>query len=71
MVAIADTEFRQRNLDNGTSTPAGMFMTRLPIYFVAVLGVILVGGIVFLATWEIPAPSGVVEKVIPDDRFPR
>lgn len=32
---------------------------------------ILVGGAVFLATWDIPPPSTVVEKEIPDDRFPR
>ncbi len=38
------------------------------------LGVVLVavfGGLVFLATWDIPSPSTKVEKVIPDDRFPR
>ena len=31
----------------------------------------LAGGGVFLATWEIPAPKAKVEKVIPDERFPR
>ncbi len=30
----------------------------------------LIGGVVFLATWQIPAPSAPVEKVIPDDTFP-
>lgn len=33
--------------------------------------VILVGGSVFLATWDIPAPTQQVEKVLPDERFPR
>lgn len=33
--------------------------------------VILVGGAVFLATWDIPAPTQQVEKVLPDERFPR
>lgn len=33
--------------------------------------VVLVGGAVFLATWDIPAPDQQIEKVIPDDRFPR
>lgn len=28
-------------------------------------------GVIFLATWDIPPPSATVEKVIPDDRFPR
>ena len=32
--------------------------------------VILIGGGLFLATWDIPAPSSTVEKVIPNDRFP-
>ena len=33
--------------------------------------VVIVGGAVFLATWRIPAPTARVEKVIPNDRFPR
>jgi len=35
-----------------------------------VLAVIVAAG-VFLATWQIPAPTAKVEKVIPNDRFPR
>jgi hypothetical protein len=31
----------------------------------------IVGGGAFLATWKIPAPTATVEKVIPNDRFPR
>jgi hypothetical protein len=31
---------------------------------------IAVGGI-FLATWNIPAPTATIEKVIPNDRFQR
>jgi hypothetical protein len=31
----------------------------------------LVGGVVFLMTWDIPPPSSTVEKVIPDERLPR
>ncbi len=30
---------------------------------------VLVGGTVFLATWDMPPPSAVTEKVIPNDRF--
>lgn len=33
--------------------------------------VLLVGGGVFLLTWDIPAPSKTVEKRIPDARFPK
>jgi len=32
---------------------------------------ILVGGTAFLSTWVIPAPITDIEKVLPDDRFPR
>ena len=40
------------------------------IIAVAVL-VLLGAGAAFLATWDIPPPSAKVEKVVPDDRFPR
>ncbi|HYB09902.1 MAG TPA: hypothetical protein VEJ16_09540 [Alphaproteobacteria bacterium] len=33
--------------------------------------VIVAGGVAFLASWDIPAPTAKVEKVIPNDRFPR
>lgn len=40
--------------------------------FVFLLIVLAVaGGGMFLATWEIPAPTNNVEKVLPDDKFPR
>jgi hypothetical protein len=40
--------------------------------FLAVLLVLAIGGLtVFLATWDIPAPSQKVEKVLSNDRFPR
>ncbi len=39
------------------------------VLFVIVLAV-LVGG-AYLATWEIPPPTTAVEKVLPDERFPR
>ena len=43
--------------------------------FVAILFILFViaiaGGVVFLATWDIPPPVQEVEKVLPNDRFPR
>lgn len=36
-----------------------------------VLVLAIVGGLVFLAMWDIPAPTARVEKVIPDDRLPK
>jgi hypothetical protein len=39
--------------------------------FALALLVVVLGGVVFLATWEIPPPTVPVEVVIPDDRLPR
>ena len=43
--------------------------------FVSVLLILLLlvigGGMAFLASWDMPAPSKAVEKVLPDERFPR
>jgi hypothetical protein len=46
-------------------------MKRLSIVLFALLLLVMVGGVVLLATTNIPAPSGTVEKVLPDDRFSR
>lgn len=46
-------------------------MGKLFVILFALIAVCLGGGAVFLATWDIPAPSQTVEKVLPDDRFPR
>ena len=46
-------------------------MGRLSFFlFVVVFGALAAGG-VFLVTWDIPAPTRTVEKVIPNDRFER
>jgi hypothetical protein len=44
-------------------------MAKIILATLLVLVVLLVGGGVFLAFWDIPAPSATVEKVIPDARF--
>jgi hypothetical protein len=46
-------------------------MGRLILVALALVLVVLIGGGVFLASWNIPAPSKTVEKVIPDARFPK
>lgn len=46
-------------------------MMRLTLIILVVLVASIVGGGIFLATWDIPAPSATVEKEVPDDRFPR
>jgi hypothetical protein len=40
------------------------------VVFIVLAGLIVSGGF-FLLTWDIPPPSAPVEKVLPDDRFPR
>jgi len=37
----------------------------------AAVAILALGGGVFLAMWDIPAPVQKIEKEIPDDRFPR
>ena len=46
-------------------------MGKLTVFVLLVLLVTIAGGGAFLATWEIPAPISNVEKVLPDDQFPR
>ena len=36
-----------------------------------ILIIIFAGGGLFLSTWEIPAPTQIIKKELPDDRFPR
>lgn len=33
--------------------------------------VLVLGGVVYLATWDAPPPTTRVERVLPDGRFPR
>jgi hypothetical protein len=40
-------------------------------YILVIFVLAIVAGGVFLATWDIPAPSEQVEKTIPNDRFAR
>jgi hypothetical protein len=46
-------------------------MRNLPRLIAFILFFSVVGGAVFLATWDIPPPVSHVEKVIPDERFQR
>ncbi len=46
-------------------------MKKLPQIVLMLLLLAIAGGGVFLATWDIPAPTSHVEKKLPDDRFPR
>lgn len=46
-------------------------MKRLTFFLIVLLVAGLGAAGVFIMTWEIPAPSAPVEKVIPNDRFDR
>lgn len=45
--------------------------TDLARLFALALLVVILGGVVFLATWEIEPPTVQVETVVPDERLPR
>lgn len=44
-------------------------MSKASLILLFLFVVVIVGGVAFLATWDIPAPSARVEKVLPDERF--
>jgi hypothetical protein len=46
-------------------------MGKATIALVLVIALLLLGGGVFLALWNPPAPSAPVEKVLPSERFPK
>lgn len=54
------------------SDPVAPSLINRPLLIgIAAVAVVVVLGIVVLASWEIPAPKTHVEKVIPNDRLPR
>jgi len=44
-------------------------MSRILALLFGLLFLALVGGGIFLATWNIPAPKAKVEKILPNDRL--
>lgn len=54
----------------GNSDSAGTMSTINRLFLVLLL-VMVLGGTVFLVTWEIPPPTARVERVVPDATFPR
>jgi hypothetical protein len=46
-------------------------MSHLLRIILIVVALVIVGGLVFLAVWDIPAPTARIEKVIPDERLPK
>lgn len=60
--------FRSRTLSTPLSSRA---MNRVSLVLIVLVVVVVGGSVVALATWDMPAPSKTVEKVLPDERFPR
>jgi hypothetical protein len=46
-------------------------MGKLTVALVIIIALALLGGMAFLALWNPPPPSAPVEKVIPNERFPK
>lgn len=46
-------------------------MKTLVRLFLVIVVLAIIGGVAFLATWDIPPPTAPVEREIPTDRFPR
>ena len=46
-------------------------MAKLTLIVVMVVMLMVLGGVIFLAYWDFPAPTTKVEKVLPDARFPK
>ena len=46
-------------------------MSTINRFLLVLLLVLVLGGAVFLVTWDIPPPTARVEHVLPDDQFPR
>lgn len=51
--------------------PLSAAARRISLIIVVIAILVIAGGAVFLATWNIPPPTKSVEKVIPDAKLPR
>ena len=46
-------------------------MGKVVLVLLAVVVLAVVGGLAWLAFWDIPAPNQPIERVLPDARFPK
>ena len=46
-------------------------MSKVAVLALALLGILVLGGLLYVAIFDLPAPSKPVEKVIPNERFAR
>src|SRR5258708_12313307 len=56
---------------NPEHTPGNTMGKRIALILLAVAILAIAGGGMLLASWQIPAPTKQLEKVIPNDRFGR
>jgi len=54
----------------GLGRNGGAKMNRIGVLLVVVAGLVA-AGLIALSAWQIPAPTVAVNKVVPDDKFPR
>jgi len=47
------------------------FMNRISRIVLLLILLVLAGGFVAFASWDIPPPATAVDKVLPDARFPK
>jgi len=59
------------DLDPGHTRWAKMNNRTLLIFSAVAGALVLAGGAMFIATFEVPRPTAQLERVIPDERFPR
>lgn len=50
--------------------PEWSLMKVLSRILILLVLVVIVGGAVFLMTWDIPAPTHLIEKPLPNDKLP-
>jgi hypothetical protein len=46
-------------------------MKKLSTYVFLLVVAVIVGLVIFVASWDIPAPANNIERTIPDDNFPK
>ena len=46
-------------------------MSTVTRFLIVLVLVVVLGGVLFLVTWDIPPPTARIEREIPDERLPR
>jgi len=46
-------------------------MKKISTFVFLLVITIIIGGVAFVTSWDIPAPVNNIERTIPDDKFPK